>query len=68
MPLEVTRSFVENRNGTFSVYNAKKVEVENIIEQYKKPDGQIHIKPFELKTYLKVGKFGSLVLLLFCLK
>ena len=57
MPLEVTRSFMENRNGTFSVYNAPKVEVENIIEQYKKPDGHVHIKPFELKTYLKVGRF-----------
>ena len=57
MPLEVTRSFMENRQGVYTVYDAPKVEVENIMEQYRKGgDRQIHIKPFELKTYLKVGK------------
>ncbi|CAH1258071.1 C2orf42 [Branchiostoma lanceolatum] len=55
MPLEVTRSFVENRDGTYEPYDAPKVEVETIAEAYRKIEGQQAIKPFELKTYLKVG-------------
>ncbi|XP_077992498.1 uncharacterized protein C2orf42-like [Glandiceps talaboti] len=55
MPLEITRSFVENRDGTFSEFNVPKVQVETIAEAYRKTEGQPPIKPFELKTYLKVG-------------
>ncbi|XP_070541568.1 uncharacterized protein C2orf42-like isoform X3 [Ptychodera flava] len=57
MPLDITRSFVENRDGSFSEFNVPKVQVETIAEAYRKTEGQPPIKPFELKTYLKVGKF-----------
>lgn len=49
-PLEVTRRFVENRDGTFDLYNAPK---ENTVDSLY---GKQPIRPFELKTYLKVGK------------
>ncbi|XP_002735818.1 uncharacterized protein C2orf42-like [Saccoglossus kowalevskii] len=55
MPLEITRSFVENRDGSYSEFNVPKVEVETIAEAYRKTEGQPPIKPFELKTYMKVG-------------
>nr|KAG5705163.1 hypothetical protein BaRGS_030880 [Batillaria attramentaria] len=52
MPLEITRSFVENRDGTFDLYEVPKVAVENIDETYKAKN-QTPIRPFELKTFLK---------------
>lgn len=55
MPLEITRSFVENRDGTFDLYEVPKVAVENIDDAYKIKN-QTPIRPFELKTFLKVGK------------
>lgn len=58
MPLEITRSFVENRDGTFDLYEVPKVAVENIDETYKAKN-QTPIRPFELKTFLKVGNTTS---------
>ena len=54
MPLEITRSFVENRDGTFDPYDVPKVESYADGEQVRK---QTPIRPFELKTYLRVGEY-----------
>ncbi|KAG8585564.1 hypothetical protein GDO81_005075 [Engystomops pustulosus] len=54
MPLEITRSFVQNRDGTFDLFKCPKVEVENIAETYGRLEKQ-PIRPLELKTFLKVG-------------
>ena len=54
MPLEITRSFVENRDGTYDLYETPKVQVENLNDSFGK--NQTPIRPFELKTYLKVGE------------
>lgn len=54
MPLELSRSFVENRDGTFDLYEAPKVAVENMDDGLKSKN-QTPIRPFELKTFLKVG-------------
>ncbi|KAK7870501.1 hypothetical protein R5R35_002907 [Gryllus longicercus] len=51
MPLEITRSFVENRDGTYEPYEHEKDENET----YRKTGSQPLIKPLELKTFLKVG-------------
>lgn len=53
MPLEITRSFVENRDGTFDPYEVPKVE-QSDNEHLRK---QTPIRPFELKTYLRVGEY-----------
>ncbi|XP_033106752.1 uncharacterized protein C2orf42-like [Anneissia japonica] len=55
MPLDITRSFVQDRDGKYLLYVTPKVEVETIAESFRKADGQVAIKPCELKTYLKVG-------------
>ncbi|XP_052828845.1 uncharacterized protein C2orf42 isoform X2 [Octopus bimaculoides] len=54
MPLEITRNFVENRDGTYDLYEVPKVQVESIDDTYKSKH-QTPIRPFELKTFLKVG-------------
>lgn len=54
MPLEITRSFVQNRDGTYDLFKCPKVEVENIAETYGRLEKQ-PIRPLELKTFLKVG-------------
>ncbi|KAL8586430.1 hypothetical protein ACOMHN_023045 [Nucella lapillus] len=54
MPLDITRSFVENRDGTYDLYEAPRVSVENM-EDGLKTKNQTPIRPFELKTFLKVG-------------
>ncbi|XP_063228338.1 uncharacterized protein C2orf42 [Bacillus rossius redtenbacheri] len=51
VPLEITRSFVENHDGTFAPYNRQKDEN----EIFRKVNNQPLIKPLELKTFLKVG-------------
>jgi hypothetical protein len=54
MPLKITRSFVENRDGTFDAY-----EPPNAGSGLESTEGSKNIKPirpFELKTYLKVGE------------
>ena len=58
MALEITRNFVENRDGTYDIYEVPKVQVENLDESYK-PKNQPPIRPFELKTYLKVGEYNQ---------
>ncbi|PVD30302.1 hypothetical protein C0Q70_09566 [Pomacea canaliculata] len=56
MPLEITRSFVENRDGTYDPYEVPKVAVEPIEETFSvNKKNQTPIRPFELKTFLKVG-------------
>lgn len=58
MPLEISRSFVENRDGTYDLYEPPKSE--NSTEAaFRKTDHQPLIKPFELKTFLKVGNANS---------
>lgn len=50
IPLQITKSFVLNRDGTYDHYTPKGDEKNEF-----KRDGLIPIKPLELKTYLKVG-------------
>ncbi|KAM8973565.1 uncharacterized protein C2orf42 homolog isoform 2-T2 [Pelodytes ibericus] len=54
MPLEITRSFVQNRDGTYELFRCPKVEVESIAETYGRIEKQ-PIRPLELKTFMKVG-------------
>ncbi|CAH1783819.1 unnamed protein product [Owenia fusiformis] len=49
MTLDVTRSFIENRDGTYDCYEVPSISMDNIMKK------QTPIRPFELKTYLKVG-------------
>lgn len=56
MPLEITRSFIQNRDGTYELFKCPKVEVENIAESYGRIEKQPVLRPLELKTFLKVGK------------
>ncbi|EFN63322.1 Uncharacterized protein C2orf42-like protein [Camponotus floridanus] len=51
IPLEITRSFVQNADGTYELYKREETE----IDRYKKTNNSALIKPLELKTYLKVG-------------
>lgn len=52
IPLEITRSFVQNSDGTYELYKREETE----IDRYKKTGNNALIKPLELKTYLKVGR------------
>ncbi|MEE6513079.1 hypothetical protein FKM82_020521 [Ascaphus truei] len=56
MPLEITRSFVQNRDGTYDLFKYPKVEVESIAETYGRLEKQ-PIRPLDVKTFLKVGTF-----------
>ncbi|XP_059145182.1 uncharacterized protein C2orf42 homolog isoform X2 [Physella acuta] len=49
--LDLTRSFVENRDGTYDPYEAPRADAFN----ETKLKNHTPIRPFELKTYLKVG-------------
>ncbi|XP_054264797.1 uncharacterized protein C2orf42 homolog [Macrosteles quadrilineatus] len=51
MPLEITRSFVENQDGTYDAYEASNMKD----EAFSKMDNGPRIRPLELKTFLKVG-------------
>ncbi|XP_011505254.1 PREDICTED: uncharacterized protein C2orf42 homolog isoform X2 [Ceratosolen solmsi marchali] len=51
VPLEITRSFVQNADGNYELYKREETE----IDRYKKTSNNPLIKPLELKTYLKVG-------------
>uniref|UniRef100_A0A8D0KUY5 Chromosome 2 open reading frame 42 n=1 Tax=Strix occidentalis caurina TaxID=311401 RepID=A0A8D0KUY5_STROC len=55
LPLEITRSFIQNRDGTYELFRCPKVEVESIAEAYGHLEKQPAIRPLELKTFLKVG-------------
>jgi len=48
VPLELTRSFVENQDGTFDVYVPRNVETGTAA-------GLPTLKPLELRTFLKIG-------------
>ena len=52
MPLQITRSFVENRDGTYDAYEPP---IRASMEGTEGSKHQTPIRPFELKTYLKVG-------------
>ncbi|XP_051896731.1 uncharacterized protein C2orf42 homolog isoform X2 [Pristis pectinata] len=58
MPLEVTRSFIENRDGTYELFKCPKVQVESIAEAYSRVEKQPTIRPLELKTFLRVGNMS----------
>ncbi|KAK6185066.1 hypothetical protein SNE40_007386 [Patella caerulea] len=54
--LDITRSFIENRDGSYELYEAPKVEVESLDDTIKnQTKNQTPIRPFERKTFLKVG-------------
>ena len=53
MPLEITRNFVENRDSTYDLYEIPR-DLENMDDALKPKN--MPIRPFELKTYLKVGE------------
>nr|BAC36833.1 unnamed protein product [Mus musculus] len=55
MPLEITRSFIQNRDGTYELFKCPQVEVENIAESYGRIEKQPVLRPLGLKTFLKVG-------------
>ncbi|XP_072491371.1 uncharacterized protein C2orf42 homolog isoform X3 [Notamacropus eugenii] len=61
MPLEITRSFIQNRDGTYELFKCPKVEVENIAETYGRLEKQPVLRPLELKTFLKVATILSQV-------
>ncbi|KAH9503249.1 hypothetical protein Btru_068557 [Bulinus truncatus] len=50
--LDLTRSFVENRDGTYDPYEAPRPDAFSDTNKIK---NHTPIRPFELKTYLKVG-------------
>lgn len=55
MPLDIIRSFVENRDGTYDLFQNKKEEKGmSLLKANKRPP----IKPLEVRTYLKVGKYS----------
>ncbi|XP_060643467.2 uncharacterized protein C2orf42 homolog [Anolis sagrei] len=56
MPLEITRSFIQNRDGSYEPFKCPKVEVESIPEAYGRMEKQQPVlRPLEVKTFLKVG-------------
>lgn len=52
MPLQITRSFVENRDGSYEPYVGSSLQD----EAFSKLDNGPRIRPLELKTFLKVGE------------
>ena len=53
--LELTRSFVENQDGTYDVYVPKDVDSPPPTAGQGATTYLPVLKPFELKTYLKIG-------------
>ncbi|XP_014237686.1 uncharacterized protein C2orf42 homolog [Trichogramma pretiosum] len=54
MPLEITKSFIQNADGTYEVYKREETEM----DKYRKTENNPLIKPLELQTYLKVGNIS----------
>lgn len=52
MPLDIIRSFVENRDGSYDLFPNSKKEDKNVPNVSKK---RPLIKPLEVRTFLKVG-------------
>ncbi|XP_015195900.2 uncharacterized protein C2orf42 homolog [Lepisosteus oculatus] len=57
MPLEVTQSFVRNRDGSFEPFRCPEVPVEP--ETQSRADRQPSIRPLELRTFLRVGNTSA---------
>ncbi|XP_054714511.1 uncharacterized protein C2orf42 homolog isoform X2 [Uloborus diversus] len=57
--LEVTRSFIENRDGTYIPYEPIQNDKVELAENFRKTLNNLFIKPLELKTYLKVGTMNQ---------
>ncbi|KAJ8338659.1 hypothetical protein SKAU_G00354450 [Synaphobranchus kaupii] len=57
LPLELTQSFVKNRDGSFSPFRCQEVPPES--EGYGRADRPQAIRPLELRTFLKVGPASS---------
>uniref|UniRef100_A0A8U7P1B7 Uncharacterized protein n=1 Tax=Corvus moneduloides TaxID=1196302 RepID=A0A8U7P1B7_CORMO len=55
VPLEITRSFVQNRDGSYEPFRSPRVEVERLPEGLGPPEKQPPLRPLELQTFLKVG-------------
>ncbi|KAM4883742.1 uncharacterized protein C2orf42 homolog isoform 2-T2 [Sylvia borin] len=55
VPLEITRSFVQNRDGSYEPFRSPRVEVESLAEGLGPHDRQPPLRPLELQTFLKVG-------------
>lgn len=53
VPLEITRSFSRKSDGTYEVLKREKTEM----DRFRNVGNGGTIKPMELKTFLKVGKF-----------
>ncbi|KAG8230781.1 hypothetical protein J437_LFUL011345 [Ladona fulva] len=54
MPLEVTQSFIQRRDGMYELFE----HPQDKSEMFRKLEGQPLIKPLELKTFLKVGNMS----------
>ncbi|XP_008549183.1 uncharacterized protein C2orf42 [Microplitis demolitor] len=52
IPLEITRSFIQNSDGTYELYKRQETDIDH---NFKKTDRNALIQPLELKTFLKVG-------------
>ncbi|GFV41161.1 uncharacterized protein C2orf42 homolog [Trichonephila clavipes] len=59
VPLEITRSFIENRDGTYVLYQPLKDNEEDLAQNFRKTLNNLLIKPLELKTFLKVGNMSQ---------
>ncbi|XP_032936969.1 uncharacterized protein C2orf42 homolog [Catharus ustulatus] len=55
VPLEITRSFVQNRDGSYEPFRSPRVEVESVAEGLGQHEKQPPLRPLELQTFLKVG-------------
>ncbi|XP_064494083.1 uncharacterized protein C2orf42 homolog isoform X2 [Pseudopipra pipra] len=55
LPLEITRSFVQNRDGSYEPFQTPRVEVEPVGDGFGTPEKQPPLRPLELQTFLKVG-------------
>ncbi|XP_068277538.1 uncharacterized protein C2orf42 homolog isoform X5 [Nyctibius grandis] len=55
LPLELSRSFVQRRDGTYEPFRCPKVEVEPLAEALGYPEKQPALQPLELRTFLTVG-------------
>nr|XP_054506688.1 uncharacterized protein C2orf42 homolog isoform X1 [Agelaius phoeniceus] len=54
VPLEITRSFVQNRDGSYEPFRSPRVEVESLPEGLGPHERQPPLRPLELQTFLKV--------------
>ncbi|XP_035246679.1 uncharacterized protein C2orf42 homolog isoform X2 [Anguilla anguilla] len=59
LPLELTQSFVKNRDGSFSPFRCQEAPPESLAEGYGRADRPQAIRPLELRTFLKVGPSSS---------